>query len=460
MPAASAATCSRRSTCSSPPSPGSATPRRGSSSSSTAPPTPAPARARPPPPRWPPGTASPPRCTNLPRASATSTPSSSCSRPTWRSSSAPRTAPTRRRKSTRRSWPASRRSRSRRATACSRPGCARSAAPRSSPSIPRGGRKRSRRSSPRCAPSSAASPTPRRCRSTRRGCRVPTPPRPSRRSSCGSSTPSCARACPRPSRSTSPTTGPICLPRFDVKASLRLRLAALMRGLLAANSRPLPLPRVGVLVVAPHADDETLGCGALLAALAAAGAPAHVAFVSDSAGAGWSPGATHAERAARRRAEALAALAALGLGAAHATFLDAPDGELDRLDPDAHARVVARLAERIAAVRARHVFLPLLGEGSTEHDAAVWLAREALSVAGATPVVWEYPVWAWWNALRLRRQLLRADENFSLAAAPWRPACRRALACHASQLPHLPAVLTAAAAAPVELYFRRPASRP
>src|SRR5690349_1462027 len=38
------------------------------------------------------------------------------------------------------------------------------------------------------------------------------------------------------------------------------------------------------LVVAPHADDESLGCGGTIATMCARGLPVHVLFVSDSAG--------------------------------------------------------------------------------------------------------------------------------------------------------------------------------
>jgi LmbE family N-acetylglucosaminyl deacetylase len=240
-----------------------------------------------------------------------------------------------------------------------------------------------------------------------------------------------------------------------VKEPVRLSLARLMRTLLVANSRPLPVLAGSSLVVAPHADDETLGCGSLLAALAAAGRPVHVAFVSDSASATWGAAATRNERAAARRQEALEALAELGLRTDQITFIDAPDGQLDHLSPEERAETIARVAALLARVRPAHVFLPFLGEGSTEHDATVWLTREALACTGLTPFLWEYPVWAWWNALRLRRQLNRPAENFHFVAAPWLAAKRRALARHASQLPQLPAVLVDAATASTELYFRR-----
>lgn len=229
-----------------------------------------------------------------------------------------------------------------------------------------------------------------------------------------------------------------------------------MRHGLSLSSRPLAVTPATTLIVAPHADDEVLGCGGLIAAKTQLRAPVHVVFVTDSGAAGWATSDDRAERVALRRREALASLAALGVDAASVTFLDAPDGELDRLSVEAHGHIVEHLAALLRAVGPAEMFLPLLGEGSTEHDAVVWLVREALAVTGIAPHTWEYPVWAWWNALRLRRRLLRAGENFRLDATSWREAKRRALACHASQLPHLPRALSDAVEAPFEFYFRRP----
>ena len=41
------------------------------------------------------------------------------------------------------------------------------------------------------------------------------------------------------------------------------------------------LPTGNVLVIAPHPDDESLGCGGLLSMLAAAGRSLHIVFVTD-----------------------------------------------------------------------------------------------------------------------------------------------------------------------------------
>jgi LmbE family N-acetylglucosaminyl deacetylase len=98
--------------------------------------------------------------------------------------------------------------------------------------------------------------------------------------------------------------------------------------------------RVGAsraLVVAPHHDDEVLGCGGLLAQLAEDGARVRVLFLTD--GAGGRPAGAPAEAgsetsaeagpatAARRREESARALEALGVGEP-AVHLELPDGRL------------------------------------------------------------------------------------------------------------------------------------
>lgn len=249
-----------------------------------------------------------------------------------------------------------------------------------------------------------------------------------------------------------------------MKEALRRNLAKLVRRLLIANSHPMALGNDALLIVAPHADDETLGCGGLIAAQVSRGAPVHVVFVSDSAAAGWSMAAERPARAQQRQAEALAALAALGVPPGQVLFLHAPDGELDRLDLATHRRTVDTLASALNRVRPNHLFLPMLNEGSTEHDGAHWIALEALRCTSLAPHVWEYPIWAWWNPFRLVAQLSRHEENFSHDATSWIGSRERALNCHSSQISgsteQLPVVLTDLASTSHEVFFRRQTPTP
>lgn len=84
-----------------------------------------------------------------------------------------------------------------------------------------------------------------------------------------------------------------------------------------------------VLVLAPHYDDEVLGCGGLIAGLATAGAPAvvRVLFLTDSGG-GAEVVADRDAYGRRRREEAAKVCEILGI--AGCDHLELPDGALDQ----------------------------------------------------------------------------------------------------------------------------------
>lgn len=181
------------------------------------------------------------------------------------------------------------------------------------------------------------------------------------------------------------------------------------------------------LVLAPHPDDEALGCGGLLSAAAASGHPAAIAWLTDGARShpnsrAWPP----ARLAARRRAEAEAAAGVLGVAPARRLFLDAPDGAA----PHAGA-AFDELAARLEAFAADHaigtVFATWIGDPHGDHGAAAKLAAAVCARGGLRHVA--YPVWAWTAPKRDWPPALRLDVAAHLARK------RQALAAHASQLP-------------------------
>jgi len=80
------------------------------------------------------------------------------------------------------------------------------------------------------------------------------------------------------------------------------------------------------LVLAPHADDDLLGCGGLLARLVNGGSRVHVLFLTDSSG--GDEVADDKAYGSRRRDEAARGLAVLGIK--DVRHLDIPDGSLAR----------------------------------------------------------------------------------------------------------------------------------
>jgi LmbE family N-acetylglucosaminyl deacetylase len=118
-----------------------------------------------------------------------------------------------------------------------------------------------------------------------------------------------------------------------------------------------------VLAVAPHFDDEVLGCGGLLSQLAAAGAVVKVLFLTDGGG-GREEIADREAYRQRRRQEAAAAAAVLGI--AGCDYLDLPDGALEQqLEPAA-----AGLRRALLGQRPDLLLCPSPLEASADHRAA------------------------------------------------------------------------------------------
>jgi LmbE family N-acetylglucosaminyl deacetylase len=134
-----------------------------------------------------------------------------------------------------------------------------------------------------------------------------------------------------------------------------------------------------VLVLAPHYDDEVLGCGGLVAERAAAGAVVRVLFLTESAGGAEQP--ADAAYAAERRAESACALAALGVtGAEH---LGLPDGALARH----RAAASAAIARALLSQRPELVLAPSPLEATSDHRAAFHALFDVLApVRGGDPL--------------------------------------------------------------------------
>lgn len=195
----------------------------------------------------------------------------------------------------------------------------------------------------------------------------------------------------------------------SLKSLARLALHSVARTALRLRAeRYLAIPSTVTLVLAPHQDDEILGCGGLLAAKRLVASPVHVAFLTDgSASHRNHPTITPAALAKLRAAEAHAALRKLGVERPAIHFLGAPDGRLDRLTSEEIASLSSRLSDLFTVIRPDEIILPYRHDGSTEHEAAFRLVAACLRASGHTPRVLEFPVWSWWNPLILLRTLHR-----------------------------------------------------
>lgn len=188
-----------------------------------------------------------------------------------------------------------------------------------------------------------------------------------------------------------------------------------------------------VLVAAPHPDDETLACGELIQFALDCGARVRVLLASDGDNNPWPQrwlerrvwigAAARARWGARRRGEALAAAAVLGLEAAQVRCLGWPDQGLTA-SLMAGDEGVAVLADELDGFAPSHLVMPALDDRHPDHGAPHVALELALLRSG----------------LACRRICYRvhggavAGELAVPPAAARQQRKRAALACHRSQL--------------------------
>ena len=193
-----------------------------------------------------------------------------------------------------------------------------------------------------------------------------------------------------------------------------------------------PLLSAGrALILAPHADDESLGCGGLIAELCARGRPPAVLVVTD--GTGSHPRSRlwpEARLRAQREAEALQATAALGLPASEVGFLRLRDTAAPHEGP-AFERACAAIESQLERRGCDTLLAPWMLDPHCDHEAVQKMAR---AVARARRIrLLSYPVWAWLIEPGSAIEPDQPIRGFRLPVQRHLERKRRAIRLHASQ---------------------------
>lgn len=146
------------------------------------------------------------------------------------------------------------------------------------------------------------------------------------------------------------------------------------------------------LVVAPHPDDETLGCGGAIALLRSLNYDVRVLVISN--GTLSHPKSQKYPAPALqvlRETETLSALSVLGVEANAVTFLRLQDGSISEQYKGAVTTCVTYLTE----IAPRIIFLPWRYDPHPDHRATWKLIHTALSDSHLSPQLIEYPIWDW-----------------------------------------------------------------
>ena len=149
-----------------------------------------------------------------------------------------------------------------------------------------------------------------------------------------------------------------------------------------------------ILVIAPHPDDESLGCGGLIAAALRHGERVHTVFVTDG-------GASHrnsrewprSRLAACRETEASEALRRLGANGLDQSFLRLPDAGMPAAGSADYRAARDKLVAILGDLLPKLVLLPWRRDPHRDHRDSWTLAMDSLSAAGQAPDILEYAIW-------------------------------------------------------------------
>lgn len=146
------------------------------------------------------------------------------------------------------------------------------------------------------------------------------------------------------------------------------------------------------LVLSPHPDDESLGCGGFIASAVKDGQPPVVVIVSDGSASHLGSVTWPPERIARhRQKESRNAAAVLGLPSERLLFLELQDAAVPT-QGDSFEAIIRNLTEVISCYQCQTVLVPWRHDPHCDHE-AVWIMGQKLKALLPHLRLLSYPVW-------------------------------------------------------------------
>jgi LmbE family N-acetylglucosaminyl deacetylase len=149
------------------------------------------------------------------------------------------------------------------------------------------------------------------------------------------------------------------------------------------------------LIIAPHFDDETLGCGGIIAKKKLADASIKIVFMTD----GTQSHSKHTEKeklSLQRREEAYKACGELGINRDDIIVLDFTDSLLEKGITEAELK----LKEIVEDFKPNEFFIPSEKEPwifSGDHIATTRICINVLKDYKDEITIYEYPIWYWYS---------------------------------------------------------------
>jgi N-acetylglucosamine malate deacetylase 1 len=224
----------------------------------------------------------------------------------------------------------------------------------------------------------------------------------------------------------------------------------------AVVGKPFPPDRKSAMVIAPHQDDETFGCGGMMALKCHQGVAVRIVFLTDGAHAPLPRDGSVAtgELVNTRIAEALAAARALGIPEGSVQFLGLPDNTLRGMAEPQRSAAIERLRSLLEQHRPEEIYVTHCRDGHGDHEVAYELTVAAIRQSQGSFRLLQYMIWRpWlepiltWSCLRDLCTALRLPIDAVIERK------RQAIAAYSSQVATLPTGFLTRFYRPHELFF-------
>lgn len=178
---------------------------------------------------------------------------------------------------------------------------------------------------------------------------------------------------------------------FILKYLYRRPQHLLIRGLARWNAKSLDISKLNnVLIIAPHPDDEVLGCAGLIDQLVNDGKAVNILFMSRGEGISKNCKYTKEDIIDIRKQLTIGALSELGVTEERLSFLAFPDGKFS----DVSNTEIEKLQSLILSGKYKSIFYPHHWDGSPDHNYASKVVSDILLHSEGI-VAYEYCVWLW-----------------------------------------------------------------
>ena len=208
----------------------------------------------------------------------------------------------------------------------------------------------------------------------------------------------------------------------------------LFRWVLFGKSKPMYSSQKSALVFAPHQDDETLGCGGIIAIKREQKTPVSVVFITDGQASHLDhPSLEPMELGKIRKQEALTALDILGVEKSNIYFLDEPDSQLAQITSEKREKLLDKLIKLLQTINPQEVFITYRQDISSDHETAYALIREAVLRSEIKVEIFQYPIWQLWKPQTFDFQSSELSNAYRLSIRKVLNKKKQALAVYKSQ---------------------------